>query len=85
METLEFATRSDVVDPLPAYMAEGAFAVQYILKEDELIPDQVAGVGLIDDAILIKRVFFRNEGEFMRLEMLPAIESSPQNRSAPSL
>jgi len=52
METLEFATRSDVVDPLPAYMAEGAFAVQYLLKEDELIPDQVAGVGLIDDAIL---------------------------------
>jgi len=83
METLEFAARSDVVDPLPAYMAEEASAVQYLLREDDLFPGQAPGVGLIDDAILIKRVFSRNEREFMRLEILPAIELSPQNRNAP--
>jgi hypothetical protein len=41
------------------------------------------GIGLIDDAILIKRVFSRNQREFTRLETLPAIASSPQNRKAP--
>jgi uncharacterized membrane protein YkvA (DUF1232 family) len=82
MRTLEFATRAQAVDPLPAYLAEGTFAVQYLLKEDDLIPDRVPGIGLIDDAILIKRVFSRNERQFMRLETLPAIASSPQNRNA---
>jgi uncharacterized membrane protein YkvA (DUF1232 family) len=82
MQTLEFAARSHAADPLPAHLAEGTFAAQYLLKEDDLIPDQVPGMGLIDDAILIKRVFSRNEPEFMRLETLPAIVSSPQNRNA---
>jgi uncharacterized membrane protein YkvA (DUF1232 family) len=80
MQTLEFSTRSHAVDPLPAYLAEGTFAAQYLLKEHDLIPDQVPGIGLIDDAILIKRVFSRNELEFMRAETLPALASSPQNR-----
>ena len=71
MQTLEFATRSHAMDPLPAYLAEGTFAVQYLLKEHDLIPDQIPGMGLIDDAILIKRVFSRNEPEFMRLELSP--------------
>jgi len=82
MQTLEFAARSHAADPLPAHLAEGTFAAQYLLKEHDLIPDQVPGIGLIDDAILIKRVFSRNEPEFMRLETLPAIASSPQNRNA---
>ncbi len=80
MQTLEFSTRSHAVDPLPAYLAEGTFAAQYLLKEHDLIPDQVPGIGLIDDAILIKRVFSRNELEFMRTETLPALASPPQNR-----
>jgi uncharacterized membrane protein YkvA (DUF1232 family) len=79
MQTLEFSTRSHAVDPLPAYLAEGTFAAQYLLKEHDLIPDQVPGIGLIDDAILIKRVFSRNQLEFMRTETLPALASSPQN------
>jgi uncharacterized membrane protein YkvA (DUF1232 family) len=82
MQTLEFAARSHAADPLPAHLAEGTFAAQYLLKEHDLIPDHVPGMGLIDDAILIKRVFSRNEPEFMRLETLPAIASSPQNRNA---
>jgi uncharacterized membrane protein YkvA (DUF1232 family) len=81
MQTLEFAARSDVADPLPAHLIEGTFAAQYLLKEHDLIPDQVPGMGLIDDAILIKRVFSRNEPKFMRLEMLLEIGSSPENRN----
>ena len=71
MQTLEFAARSHLVDPLSAHLAEGTFAAQYLLMEYDLIPDQVPGMGLIDDAILVKRVFSRNESEFMRLEPLP--------------
>ena len=71
MRTLEFATRSHAMDPLPTYMAEGTFAIQYLLKEDDLIPDQVPGIGLVDDAILIKRVLCRKKPEFMRPETLP--------------
>jgi uncharacterized membrane protein YkvA (DUF1232 family) len=52
-------------------MAEGTFAIQYLLKEDDLIPDQVPGIGLVDDAILIKRVLCRKKPEFMRPETLP--------------
>jgi hypothetical protein len=62
-------------------LIEGTFAAQYLLKEHDLIPDQVTGMGLIDDAILIKRVFSRNEPKFMRLEMLLEIASSPENRN----
>jgi uncharacterized membrane protein YkvA (DUF1232 family) len=69
MQALESAARSDATDPLPSYLAEGTFAAQYLIKEHDLIPDSVPGMGLIDDAILIKRVFSRNEAEFMRLEM----------------
>jgi uncharacterized membrane protein YkvA (DUF1232 family) len=85
MQTLEVATLSHSVDPLPAYLAEGTFAAQYLLEEHDLIPDQVPGIGLSDDAILVKRVFSRNEPEFMRLETLPALAASAQNRNASSL
>jgi Protein of unknown function (DUF1232). len=69
MQTLESAARSHAADPLPGCLAEGTFAAQYLMKEHDLIPDAVPGMGLIDDAILIKRVFCRNEAEFMGLEM----------------
>jgi uncharacterized membrane protein YkvA (DUF1232 family) len=83
MQTLEFAACSDAADPLPAHLAEGTFAAQYLLKEHDLIPDEVPGMGLVDDAILIKRVFSRNEPEFMRLKTLLESASSPENRNTP--
>jgi uncharacterized membrane protein YkvA (DUF1232 family) len=73
MQTLEFASGRQAPDPLPPYLAEGTFAAQYLVGEQNLIPDLIPGVGLIDDAILIKRVFSRNEADFMRLEILLAI------------
>jgi hypothetical protein len=36
MQTLEFATRSHALDPLPAYLAEGTFAAQHLLRERDL-------------------------------------------------
>jgi len=56
MRTLEAAALVNASDPLPSYLAEGTFAAQYLLNEEDLIPDKVPGVGLADDAILVKRV-----------------------------
>ena len=75
IRTLEFATRSHATDPLPAYMAEGTFAIQYLLKEDDLIPDQVPGIGLVDDAILIKRVLCRKSLNSCGRKLSPSIVS----------
>jgi uncharacterized membrane protein YkvA (DUF1232 family) len=77
MQTLEFAAGAQATaDPLPAPLAEGTFAAQYLLEEHDFFPDQIPGLGLVDDAILIKRVFSRSEREFMRLEILLATASS---------
>jgi Protein of unknown function (DUF1232) len=54
-------------DPLPQYLAELTFAAQYLLDERELIPDQIPGLGLADDAILLERVFARNAPELERV------------------
>lgn len=42
------------------------FAVQYLLNEEDLIPDTIPGVGLADDAILVKRVVSRHGRELVR-------------------
>jgi uncharacterized membrane protein YkvA (DUF1232 family) len=52
MRTLEAAALVNATDPLPRCLAEGTFAAQYLLKEDDLIPDNLPGIGLADDAIL---------------------------------
>src|ERR1700752_184071 len=38
MRTLEAAALVNAADPLPRCLAEGTFAAQYLLKEDDLIP-----------------------------------------------
>jgi uncharacterized membrane protein YkvA (DUF1232 family) len=78
MQTLEFAAGMQTQDPLPAYLVEGTFAMQYLLREHDLISDLIPGVGLIDDVILVKRVFSRNEADFMRLEILLSRGVRPQ-------
>jgi uncharacterized membrane protein YkvA (DUF1232 family) len=78
MQTIEFAVRLQFEDPLPTYLAEGGFAMLYLIREEDLIPDLIPGIGLIDDAILIKRAFYRNEADFMRLEMLLGRAVPPQ-------
>ena len=66
MQTLEGAALVNATDPLPRCLAEGTFAAQYLLKEDDLIPDSVPGVGLADDAILVKSVVARHRRKLAR-------------------
>ena len=66
MRTLEAAALVNAIDPLPRCLAEGTFAAQYFLKEDDLIPDSVPGVGLADDAILVKSVVTRHGRKLAR-------------------
>ena len=66
MRTLEAAALVNATDPLPRCLAEGTFAAQYLLKEEDLIPDTVPGIGLADDAILVKRVVARHGRELVR-------------------
>jgi uncharacterized membrane protein YkvA (DUF1232 family) len=66
MRTLEAAELVNATDPLPRCLAEGTFAAQYLLKEDDLIPDSVPGVGLADDAILVKSIVARHGRKLTR-------------------
>ena len=79
MQTLEFAASAHAADPLPTRLAEGTFAAQYLLEEHDFFPHQIPGLGLLDDVILIKRVFSRREPGFMRPEILLAAACSPQS------
>jgi uncharacterized membrane protein YkvA (DUF1232 family) len=63
MRTLEAGALVNAADPLPAWLAEETFAAQYLLKDEDLIPDTIPGVGLADDAILVKRVVSRQGRE----------------------
>ena len=66
MRTLEAAALVNAADPLPEHLVEGTFAAQYLLKEEDLIPDLISGVGLADDAILVKRVASRHGRALVR-------------------
>ena len=66
MRTLEAAALVNATDPLPRCLAEGTFAAQYLLKEDDLIPDSVPGIGLADEAILVKSIVARHGRKLAR-------------------
>ena len=66
MRTLEAAALVNATDPLPRCLAEGTFAAQYLLKEDDLIPDNLPGIGLADDAMLVKSVVARHGRKLAR-------------------
>jgi uncharacterized membrane protein YkvA (DUF1232 family) len=66
LRTLEAAALVNAADPLPEHLVEGTFAAQYLLKEEDLIPDLISGVGLADDAILVKRVVSRHGRALVR-------------------
>jgi Protein of unknown function (DUF1232) len=54
-------------DPLPTWLTEVAFAAGYLLKRFDLIPDHVAEIGLMDDALILQRVIERNKSEINRI------------------
>lgn len=45
---------------------EAAFAVSYFHRAEDLIPDSIEGIGLIDDAAIVATVFARNASEFAK-------------------
>ncbi len=49
-------------DPLPQAAKEATFAGDYLLRVYDLIPDTVPGLGLADDASIVRRVVARNAG-----------------------
>jgi uncharacterized membrane protein YkvA (DUF1232 family) len=55
-----------VEDPLPVWVAEVGFAAAYLLKRDDLIPDYLPEIGLVDDALVLKRVIERNHSVLYR-------------------
>jgi uncharacterized membrane protein YkvA (DUF1232 family) len=66
VQVLESPSVQRAKDPLPAWLAEVAFAAGYLLKRFDLIPDHVAEIGLVDDALILQRVVERNRSALDR-------------------
>ena len=66
VQVLESPSVQHANDPLPVWLAEVGFAASYLLNRFDLIPDHVAGIGLLDDALILQRVVERNRTELDR-------------------
>jgi uncharacterized membrane protein YkvA (DUF1232 family) len=53
-----------VRDPAGEVLGEAAFALLYFQRATDLIPDSIPGMGLLDDAIIVRIVLSRNEHAF---------------------
>jgi uncharacterized membrane protein YkvA (DUF1232 family) len=51
-------------DPAAAMVGEAAFALLYFRRATDLIPDSIPGMGLLDDAIIVRIVLGRHEHAF---------------------
>ena len=58
-----------VRDPAGEVVGEAAFALVYFQRETDLIPDSIPGMGLLDDAMMVRLVLGRHQQTF---------QSSPQ-------
>ena len=66
VQLLKLPMFAQVEDPLPVWVAEVGFAAAYLLKRNDLIPDHLPGIGLVDDALVLKRVIERNHSTLYR-------------------
>jgi uncharacterized membrane protein YkvA (DUF1232 family) len=53
-------------DPTSQTVGEAAFALLYFQRETDLIPDSIRGMGLLDDAMIVRMVLGRHEDAFKR-------------------
>ena len=53
-----------VRDPAGEIVGEAAFALLYFQRATDLIPDSIPGMGLLDDAIIVRIVLSRHEHVF---------------------
>jgi hypothetical protein len=66
VQLLKLPMFEQVEDPLPVWVAEVGFAAAYLLKRNDLIPDHLPEIGLVDDALVLKRVIERNHSTLYR-------------------
>jgi uncharacterized membrane protein YkvA (DUF1232 family) len=77
---LESRAAQQAKDPLPRWLAETGFAAAYFLKKYDLIPDHLPGIGLADDALILRRVIERNQSKLHRT-LVESINLTPGNSS----
>jgi uncharacterized membrane protein YkvA (DUF1232 family) len=53
-----------VRDPAGEIVGEAAFALLYFQRATDLIPDSIPGLGLLDDAVIVRIVLGRHENAF---------------------
>jgi uncharacterized membrane protein YkvA (DUF1232 family) len=66
VQVLESQAAREAKDPLPAWLAEAAFAAGYLLKRYDLIPNHLPEIGLADDTLILQRVIERKQSEMQR-------------------
>lgn len=71
-------------DPLPLWIAEIGFAAAYLLKRNDTIPDDLPEIGLVDDALVLKRVIERNHSILYRSLISPSALAAGRGPAASS-
>src|SRR6202047_5317552 len=65
LQFLSLVVEDQVVrDPAGEMVGEGAFALLYFQRASDLIPDSIPGMGLLDDAMIVRIVLGRHEQAF---------------------
>ena len=65
LQFLSLVVEDQVVrDPAGEIVGEAAFALLYFQRVTDLIPDSIPGMGLLDDAIIVRIVLGRHEDAF---------------------
>ncbi|MEO6052981.1 MAG: DUF1232 domain-containing protein [Chthoniobacterales bacterium] len=76
-------TFDDVYQPAdPISILEAAFALKYLFKEVDIIPDSVEGAGYSDDSAIIRAVLLRHRAEFEKFAKITGREFSVANVEA---
>ena len=65
LQLLTLVVEEQVVrDPAGQMVGEAAFALLYFQRATDLIPDSIPGMGLLDDAMIVRIVLARHQQEF---------------------